>query len=116
MKCKECKIEFRSDSQFFKHFSKVHTKSGITKYVCPHDCDRIYSSYSSFKHHILWHKKQQTAPVHHGIIQEYVFTELDDVFRNDHTTAGNEDEEEDDFPFYEGVAISEEYGVSMVRP
>lgn len=83
--------------------------------MCPHDCDRIYSSYSSFKHHIQWHK-QQTEPAHRDITQEYVFTELDDVFQNDYTTAGNEEEEDDDFPFYEGVTISEEYDVSIVRP
>lgn len=91
MLCKLCGINFETKNSFLRHFKSIHTNDGITKYVCPHDCVRTYSSYSSFKHHIQWHEKQTTP----NAVVNYVVVNYDNAGYNE-TDKVVEDEEEDE--------------------
>lgn len=58
MWCKACDNNFGTFSQFLQHFKASHKKEGIIDYVCPYECDRVYSTISSLKKHIKMHLKQ----------------------------------------------------------
>ena len=67
MKCDKCAMEFTWKKSYDQH---VSTCGGLNKFQCK-DCENIYSSKKSLRHH--WKKNHKTEAVSKFLLINYYF-------------------------------------------